>query len=199
MAVTNSPALSTEGHYTPPRDGCRDLWAEVIAQAWRDARSEKIDRSGKAAHAPTHEERVAAVRFLSAKSGEWAERRTEVAELIGLDPDALREQAGQGLSETAPVAQKKARRTTMTPEQAAEARRAGGAKGGRATAALRIERTKIDEASSPVLQEMRRMWEAGLPARLIGQKVGLTHGSVIGHANRRGWGARPAVARRREG
>lgn len=210
MSATNPNSLSTEGHYTPPRDGCRDLWAEVIAQAVRDARSEEVDLTGKAGHRPSPDERANAIRFLSARTGDWAEARTEIAEIIGLDPDALRERVCATAfpaiqipakpaivkADPKPPVKPKGKWHGLTAEEIREARRQAGIKGGHASAKL-ASRKKADEASSPVLQEMRRLWvESEKTARAIGEVFGLTHGAVIGHANRRGWGPRPAGVRK---
>jgi hypothetical protein len=42
------------------------------------------------------------------------------------------------------------------------------------------------------LTHAERLWKAGKPARQIGRIVGISHNAVIGHAHRRGWGARPS-------
>jgi hypothetical protein len=72
-------------------DGCRDLWAAVLAQAVRDAGSTSQRAHTHSGIAPSIDEAAEARAFLLAEKGEWAESREILAEIVDLCPDYLRE------------------------------------------------------------------------------------------------------------
>jgi len=78
--------------WAPPRDGCRDLWAAVLAQAARDAtaRTTKAKEKGSSS-VPTAEHVLEARRFFLFRQGPWAESREMIAGILGICPDTLRE------------------------------------------------------------------------------------------------------------
>lgn len=65
------------------------LWSSVIAQAWRDATA-TIPKDRKAT---AERDRDEARRFLTDEYGDFARRRVEICEIVGEDPERLREKA----------------------------------------------------------------------------------------------------------
>ncbi|MCR0981810.1 hypothetical protein [Roseomonas populi] len=80
-------------------DGCRALWAAVLAVAIQDAiRGQVRSASGRLpGDAPPAAGQDEAIRFLTDRAGRWAEARELVADAAGVDPNALREHAAAAL------------------------------------------------------------------------------------------------------
>jgi hypothetical protein len=98
----------------------RELWANVIVQAWRDAFArispERVDRRAREGRKARDE----ALAWLTATEGEDAEGREEVCALAGVDPDRLRERA---LARIAAVDAATSRKNPQCPASSRDFRR----------------------------------------------------------------------------
>jgi hypothetical protein len=76
-------------------EGERELWCEVVHQAWLDLFATKPStvREIRDWEQDQREARL----FLLMRGGKWARSREIICDVVGLDPDALRERAEKEL------------------------------------------------------------------------------------------------------
>lgn len=85
----------------PPRGqapGEAGLLAAIIDMAWHHAMSDRVVPYYTSS-APRRQDQAEARLFLTAARGEWAEAREVLCDLVGLDPDMLRQAALRRLEE----------------------------------------------------------------------------------------------------
>jgi hypothetical protein len=79
--------------------GERQLWCEVIQQAWIDLFAPPPQSKWRQDHINWEQAKRDAELFLLKRKGDWARSRETICSVVGVDPDALRESAERAIAE----------------------------------------------------------------------------------------------------